>query len=428
MSTNEKVMNDRGISPVEESPADVAPRIPFDRPEPSAAQPQRRVRRKAAARASGEGLPIRDTRLRGPSAREQKQAAGLIRRQMSQTLVNANRTNSLKSTGPVTDVGKLNARLNAIKHGLRSAVSGIALSQLGEEPGDVHQIRRELKTCFHPLDRFELDLLEQMVQNRWRRRRLLRAESNLLAAQRLRFELEYGRKVAGEGRSPDATGEARVAAASGLVALPDSSSKFNLILQCLRAAQEAVGRERFGEEGLRRLEAVYGPDPGLAGAVLLTNYRQLQETGGEVGPDAPGRQAFMDSLTAEIACFERLLELHETTAVSLAAANAGAQSALSPADTERFTRSETFLDRQFDRLVKQFSEWRDAHREATGFVCGADADEEDLETLRPKIKAVAAARDKALTEAMKKAWGKDATEDFSGTEAEPRRGRPRRGA
>jgi len=65
-------------------------------------------------------------------------------------------------------------------------------------------------------------------------------------------------------------------------------------------------------------------------------------------------------VAAEIACFEKLLELHETTAVGLAEAHAGAQNALSASDTLRFTRYETFLDRQFERLVKQFNEWHDA--------------------------------------------------------------------
>ena len=193
--------------------------------------------------------------------------------------------------------------------------------------------------------------------------------------------------------------------------MPDSSAKFNLILQCLRAAQEAVAQEGFGEEGLRRLETVYGQDPGLAGAILLANYRQRQEAAAgrvqDAAPDASSRQSFLDALAAEIACFGRLQELHETTAVSLAAASAGARNALSNADAQRFTRYEAFLDRQFDRLVKQFNEWREAHSDATSPIHGTDAEEEDVEAVTRKIQAGAAARDKALTEAMKAAWGKE---------------------
>ena len=338
-------------------------RVAHDEPESAVARPQKRQRRKAATRTSSEALPILDKHLPKATAREQKRAVGLIRRSTTEAMVEANRSNSLKCTGPVTDMGKLNVRLNAVKHGITALVSGLALPELGELCADLDALRQQVNVCFFPRDNFERLLLNQMVENRWRRRRVLRAESNVLAAQRLQFELEYGQKLAGEGRSPGATGEARLAAASGLVALPDSSAKFNLILQCLRAAKEAVRQEGFGDEGLRRLETVYGPDPGLAGAVLIANYRQRRESGIDRGedaaPDASGQQAFLDMLAAEIACFEKLLELHETTAASLAEAQAGAQNALSQGDTQRFTRYETFLDRQFERLAKQFKEWRD---------------------------------------------------------------------
>jgi hypothetical protein len=311
----------------------------------------------------------------------------------------------------------------------KSLAGGLALPQLGEDYGDLDQIRKDLRTCFHPYDRFELHLLDQMVENRWRRRRAVRAESSLLAAQRLKYELEYGQKLAGECRSAGATGQARAAAASGLAALPDSSAKFNLILQCLRAAQEAVGREAFGEEGMKRLEAVYGQDPGLAGAILLTNYRQRQETATgrvpDAAPDVSSRQAFLEALAAEIACFEKLQELHETTAVTLAVAGAGAQNALSAPDAQRFTRYETFLDRQFERLVKQFNEWSSSHPDATSSMYGTEAEEEDVETVTQKIRAAAVARDKALTDAMETAWGKSFVGGSSGAAARPPRGRPK---
>lgn len=349
----------------EQSAAKPEPTIHLEESESPVAGPQRRARRMAAAGASGAAPPMLDKHLAKTTAREQKRAVGLIRRAPTQAMVEANRGNSLKCTGPVTDVGKMNASLNAIKHGITSLASGLALPELGEEPRKLLGVWDGLQRGLHPSDGFEMHLFEQMVENRWRRRRVVRAESSVLAARRLQFELEYGQKLAGEGRSPDSTGEARLAAASGLVALPDSSAKFNLILQCLRAAQEAVRQEGFGDEGLRRLETVYGPDPGLAGAVMLGNYRQRREAGKEgaedAAPDTGSRQAYLDMLAAEIACFEKLLELHETTAVSMAQAQAGAQNALSPSDVQRFTRYEAFLDRQFERLLRQFNEWHETH-------------------------------------------------------------------
>jgi hypothetical protein len=405
----------------------VVPAARFDAGESSAGAPDG-VRRESAAPASGEALPTAPDHLQKPAAREHKRAMGLIRKETTSAMGEANRANSLKCTGPVTDIGKINASLNAVKHGIL-AYGGLAREELGEDPFRMQEMYNHLKTCFRPRDRFELLLLNQMVENRWRRQRAVRAETSLLAAQRLNFDLEYGRKLAGEGRSRDSAGEARAAAASGLVALPDSSVKFNLILQCLRAAQEAVGREGFGEEGLKQLEAVYGPDPGLAGAVLLAGYHQCREEASgrtkEAAPDASGRHAFMESLMAEVACFEKLLELHEAAAESLAVVSAGAQHALSGSDSQRFTRYEAFLDRQFERLVKQFTEWRASHSDATSFIYGTDAEKEDAETLTQKIRAAAIARDEALTRAMKAAWGKDFMRGSSGTEGRPARGRPK---
>lgn len=365
MSLNREPTDVVNSATVEPSAPSVEPGARLDEPEPPVAELQKRARRKAAAGKSGEASPALDQQLPGTTAREQKQAVGLIRKPPTQAMVEANRGNSLKCTGPVTDVGKINVRLNAVRHGITALFGGLALPQLGEFRGDLNDLRQQLQTCFNPRDYFEALLVRQMVENRWRRRRVVRAESSLLAAQRLQFEFEYGQKLAGEGRSPDATGEARLATASGLVALPDSPAKFNLILQCLRAAQEAVRGEGFGDEGLRQLETVYGPDPGLAGAILLANYQQFRETGQEAvehtAPDTSSRQVFLDMLAAEIACFEKLLELHETSAGNLAQAQAEAQNALSESDTQRFTRYEAFLDRQFERLVKQFNEWHRVH-------------------------------------------------------------------
>ena len=288
----------------------------------------------------------------------------LIRKHTTEAMVAANRANSLKATGPVTDPGKMKVRLNALKHGMRSGrlVDGILIVN-GDDERKLGYLRTKLADSFRPGTSYEELLLDEMAQNRWRKGRATRAETAVLNAQRLAFELEYGRKLAGEGRSTAGTGQASVAAALGLAALPDSSAKFNLILQCLRAARGAVEREGFGEEGRKRLEAVYGPDPGLAGAVLLTKYHERENEGaaGQAEPaaeDAGARQAFLEMLEAEIACFERLLELEQETGDAWAQARWESQDLPSDSDTRRITRYEAFLDHQFDRLVKQFRDAR----------------------------------------------------------------------
>lgn len=237
--SNESVNVPKGIA--EQSLTTLEAAAHIEESEPAVAPPQKRARRKAAARTRGEGLVALDEHLPETTAREQTRAVGLIRRATTEAMVEANHVNSLKSTGPVTDMGKLNARLNAVKHGITSLFGGLALPQLGESREDLIDLRKQLQECFQPRDSFEMLLVRQMAENRWRQRRVVRAESGLLAAQRLQFELAYEQKLVGEGRSPGALGEARAVAASGLVALPDSAAKFNLILQCLKRRRKRCG-------------------------------------------------------------------------------------------------------------------------------------------------------------------------------------------
>jgi hypothetical protein len=318
----------------------------------------------------------------------------LIHKRTTGAIIEANRTNSLKSTGPVTDTGKLSVRLNALKHGLTSLRGGVVVPELGEREPDLKTVAAQFVRALGPKDAWEDLLVDQIIENRWRRQRLLRAEGALLTAQSLRFELDYARKLAGEGRSE--TGQASLVASFGLAAAPDSSAKFKLILECLLAAYATVEREGFGAGGLAQLETVYGRDPGLAGAVLLATYRQHcgegsaaeqsaiptqaepcteEAAGPPCGPapqgalavmpeEAAARQNFLESLQTEILCFEKLLEVHEKANDELAQAHWQAQGILSDADSKRVTRYEASLDRQYERLMNQLIRRREAQRKA----------------------------------------------------------------
>ena len=94
----------------------------------------------------------------------------------------ANRRNSLKSTGPKTPEGKAAVRYNAMKHGLLSedvllpGEDETALKELGE------LIRDELQ----PVGYLENLLVERIIAAYWRLRRLGRLEAGIFA-----FEL-YG--------------------------------------------------------------------------------------------------------------------------------------------------------------------------------------------------------------------------------------------
>jgi hypothetical protein len=290
----------------------------------------------------------------------------LIRRETTEAMAAASRANGQLSIGPVTPAGKLRARMNALRHGLRAEL-GQVIPQLGESEDDLLELRREHERRFRPRSPAEFALIAQMVENRWRRRRLVRGEAAVLVAQQLRFDVEYGRAQAADGRSSLSAGEAKLAQEKGLAALLDSTHKFRFILQCLQAARRAVETEGFGDAGLKRLEAVYGPEPGLAGAALLANYRDCQKapphSSSPATPEDRGKRTdFLALLDSEMSEFQTLQELHEISRNELAAAERETLNLL-PSDRQRRILScEEALDRQYERFVGQFEDHRKERR------------------------------------------------------------------
>jgi hypothetical protein len=284
----------------------------------------------------------------------------LIKKNTTEAMIAANRANALKSRGPITDAGKLHVRMNALKHGFRAEEQSPVIPELHEHDEDLQDLRLQLWHKFEPTGDYETGLLEEIVENRWRHRRVVRAEACLLVARRLQFDLDQARQLAAENRSAASAGEARQAKEVGLASLPDSAAKFEFILQCLRTARRAVETEGFGDAGLKRLEAVYGPDPGLAGAALLTGYYENQKLPLTTGSPSPGEEfrtrqtEFLALLDVEIGSFEKLQDLHRASGDELTAALRETFTILSGDDLNGIMRYEALLDRQYDRLLKQF--------------------------------------------------------------------------
>ncbi len=117
----------------------------------------------------------------------------------------------------------------------------------------------------------------------------------------------------------------------------------------MRAARQTVESGGFSEAGLKRLEAVYGPHPGLAGAAVLSCYRECQKT----APDCSQHDAnpryrteFLALLDGEIGNFEKLQDLHQALRDELAAALRETLSILPNSDPSRILRSKADQDAQ----------------------------------------------------------------------------------
>jgi hypothetical protein len=87
----------------------------------------------------------------------------------------ANRMNAQKSSGPRTSAGKAASRFNALKHGI------FAIHQImfDETPEDLAELAAEYHEHYNPADAHERSLVDTLVANEWRIRRMRRVEAGL---------------------------------------------------------------------------------------------------------------------------------------------------------------------------------------------------------------------------------------------------------
>jgi hypothetical protein len=99
----------------------------------------------------------------------------------------ARRRNSAKSTGPRTPEGKAVARLNALRHGIYSAMVLIP----GEADAELVALGKRLRADLAPVGELELMLADKIVAAVWRLRRLAGIEAKL-----------YEEQISKPGQSP----------------------------------------------------------------------------------------------------------------------------------------------------------------------------------------------------------------------------------
>jgi hypothetical protein len=99
-----------------------------------------------------------------------------IKRTVTPKKLEANRKNSLKSTGPSTKEGKEKSRFNALKHGIL-AKEAIIRDGDGKEPGNgIQEVLSSLIDDYKPRGAIEHMLVERIAQAYWRLHRAQRAE------------------------------------------------------------------------------------------------------------------------------------------------------------------------------------------------------------------------------------------------------------
>jgi hypothetical protein len=89
----------------------------------------------------------------------------------------SNRRNAQKSTGPRTEQGKANSRLNALKHGILASNATIAVIEGREHRKEFEAMVDGLGADLQPVGTLEQLLVEDVAACFWKKRRLLRFET-----------------------------------------------------------------------------------------------------------------------------------------------------------------------------------------------------------------------------------------------------------
>ena len=92
--------------------------------------------------------------------------------------------NSLCSTGPCSERGKVASSRNALKPRPFSQVVAISMEALGEHLADFEQVHEALAEAMEPRDGWEAAWVQDIAILRWRLERLLRAEVGILAVRK----------------------------------------------------------------------------------------------------------------------------------------------------------------------------------------------------------------------------------------------------
>jgi len=117
----------------------------------------------------------------------------------------ASRANGQKSKGPITEAGKAKSRFNALKHGIHAQQQ----IMFTESADDLAELAAEYHELHSPANADERFLVDTMINNEWRLRRLRCVEADLwLATHNLFLETNAEIEKADHGDAFTASGPA----------------------------------------------------------------------------------------------------------------------------------------------------------------------------------------------------------------------------
>lgn len=181
----------------------------------------------------------------------------------TQKQIEANRRNAQKSTGPKTEEGKSNSRLNSLQHGL----GAIHVPLPHENPMELHDLRQGLIDTYQPANKQEMMLVDNIASAYLRMQRASRFEAALMNGQILNIKTKHGKSL-----DPDPTDDMGV-----ILAMADENLE-QAWRQLERYEKRATSAYYRGIETLRKLQNDRKREPARELKQNIERERYLRRT------------------------------------------------------------------------------------------------------------------------------------------------------
>ena len=199
-------------------------------------------------------------------------------REVTPRMVEANRKNAQKSTGPRTPQGKQQVAYNALQHGFYAKPSLPFMLATGEDPKELQQILTGLVESFHPFTPAQQTLVEDLAMLRWEKRRNQRAQAAAISGELNTLEIDTEEEERQRDRADSGMSFDRAEVEEkGLIQMPDCPGKFRQILETLQLLLDRVNRKEFYVDSSSALLLLYGHQPSLRGNFLCTRFAEARK-------------------------------------------------------------------------------------------------------------------------------------------------------
>ena len=264
-------------------------------------------------------------------------------------IVQRNRQNAERSTGPRTDAGITKSRANAVRHGVFAQAVVLDDPKTGDTPGAFRSLHDRLVADLIPVGELESLTVERIAVLHWRLRRLYLAEcGEIRAAQEQAgwVPLEMDARRAEDTRRRGTYG-------LGIGSIVDSPLSLSTALELLeQAGAEVEEAGTLGEDTQKRIARIWGIHEGEFTEAILIFSTAANADELDIPPDKC-KAALVYAIGAETDRLRTLKEIAEERRDD--AMKAGAAVALVPPDAamNRLVRYEAHLERVLARAIEQ---------------------------------------------------------------------------